>query len=154
MSKSLNVATESLQFISDKYDELIKRMEESERQRTLIMKENSVLKAELTKASTEIAALYHMVNEQEQYGRRDCLEFRGIPASNSHTPEQTDEIVIKISEAVGVKIQKEDISISHRLPALLREHCASIVFIAAAHNCESPPPKIAAAKNKRRRRQK
>jgi hypothetical protein len=67
MSKSLNVATESLQFISDKYDELIKRMEESERQRTLIMKENSVLKAELTKASTEITALHHMVNEQEQY---------------------------------------------------------------------------------------
>jgi chromosome segregation ATPase len=71
MSKSLNVATESLQFISNKYDELIKRMEESERQRTLIMKENSELKAELTKASTEIAALHHMVNEQ--YGRRETV---------------------------------------------------------------------------------
>jgi seryl-tRNA synthetase len=135
MSKSLNVATESLQFISDKYDELIKRMEESEQQRTLIMKENSELKAELTKVSTEIAALHHMVNEQEQYGRRDCLEFRGIPASNSYTPEQTDEIAIKISEAVGVKIQKEDISISLRLPA------RRLTFGQALSS--SPPPIIA-----------
>jgi hypothetical protein len=99
------------------------------------MKENSELKAELTKVSTEIAALHHMVNEQEQYGRRDCLEFRGIPASNSYTPEQTDEIAIKISEAVGVKIQKEDISISLRLPA------RRLTFGQALSS--SPPPIIA-----------
>ena len=57
-------------------------------------------------------------NEQEQYSRRECLEIQGIPlpSKDSQHIEDTNKIVIQVGELMGVQIQAEDISISHRLP--------------------------------------
>ena len=56
-----------------------------------------------------------MVNDLEQYSRRECLEIRGIPVlGNRPHEENTDNIVIKVAELIGVKINHEDISVSHR----------------------------------------
>ena len=58
------------------------------------------------------------LNDLEQYTRRDCLEIRGIPLlSTPMDLDQTDEVVLKIGEKMGVPIQKSDISISHRIPS-------------------------------------
>ena len=32
-------------------------------------------------------------------------------------PDQTDDVVLKLGEKIGVPIQKSDISISHRIPS-------------------------------------
>ena len=53
------------------------------------------------------------MDEQEQYGRRECLELRAIPTA---AKEDTDEIVQSIGSLIGVKIDDSDISISHRMP--------------------------------------
>ena len=55
----------------------------------------------------------------EQYTRRDCLEIiRGMPLpSTPMDMDQTDQVVLKIGEKMGVPIQKSDISISHRIPS-------------------------------------
>ena len=51
------------------------------------------------------------LNELEQYGRRDCLEIRGIPVQES---EDTDTIVCSAGNLVDVNFKTEDISVSHR----------------------------------------
>jgi hypothetical protein len=48
------------------------------------------------------------------YSRRDCLEFHGIPESHG---ENTDELVKRVGELVGVEVGQTDISVSHRLPS-------------------------------------
>ena len=52
------------------------------------------------------------MDEQEQYSRRVCLEIKGIAVDRD---EDTNEIVCKVADIMGISIQ-EDISISHRLP--------------------------------------
>ena len=49
----------------------------------------------------------------EQYTRRDCLEIRGIPVQQG---EDTNDIIIKLGSKIGVEVNKNDISVSHRLP--------------------------------------
>ena len=53
------------------------------------------------------------INDIEQYSRRDCIEIRGVPYSQD---ESTYDIVEKVGEIIGVELESDDISISHRLP--------------------------------------
>lgn len=55
------------------------------------------------------------VDDQEQYGRRECLELRGIPVSDS-LHENTDDLVQSVGKVLDIDIQDSDISVSHRLP--------------------------------------
>ena len=48
----------------------------------------------------------------EQYGCRDCLEFRGIPVS---VKEDTSDLICKVASLVGKEITAADISTSHRI---------------------------------------
>jgi len=73
-------------------------------------------------------------NEQEQYLRRECLEIQGIPLSpkDSQHIEDTNKIVIKVGELMGVQIEAEDISISHCLPISSKytgKRCFPAIFV-------------------------
>ena len=57
-------------------------------------------------------ALELSVNELEQYSRRPCLEFQGIPYTKDGS---TDELIIELAQKIGVNICNSDINISHRL---------------------------------------
>ena len=63
--------------------------------------------------SCDLATQRNIIDNLEQYSRRDCLEIRGIPES---TQESTDEIIMDLGLMIGVHIQHDDISTSHRLP--------------------------------------
>ena len=52
------------------------------------------------------------LNDLEQYGRRDCLEFRSIPVS---AKEDTSDLICKVESLAGVEITAADISTSHRI---------------------------------------
>ena len=52
-------------------------------------------------------------DEQEQYSRRECLEIHGIPKL---VKEDTNDLVVKVGSLINVKIDPNDISVSHRLP--------------------------------------
>ena len=53
-------------------------------------------------------------NEKNQYERRECLEIRGIPLTN--TVGNTDDIIKEVGKLVDVELVDQDISVSHRLP--------------------------------------
>ena len=66
-----------------------------------------------------------MVEEQEQYLRRDCLVISVIPK----TPEEnTEEIVKEVATLMDVDLDDSDISISHRLPTKSASSCPNIII--------------------------
>ena len=48
----------------------------------------------------------------EQYGRRQNLELHSIPKKEK---EDASEVVVNISDLLGVELNQSDISIAHRL---------------------------------------
>ena len=80
---------------------------------------NSQLKEELSQArdkikeqAEEIAELYDLQDELEQYTRKNSVDICGIP---ENACESTEEAVLKISKALNVTISSEDIEITHHL---------------------------------------
>ena len=61
----------------------------------------------------QIKALEKSMEEQEQYSRRECLRFYGIPEEHN---EDTDALIVKtVKERLNVTVQPRDIARSHRI---------------------------------------
>ena len=104
--------------LNTKYDQIVKTLKDLDEAKDKQIVENASLKAEILKSSNEVKLPKKSLNDLEQYTRRDCLEIRGIPLPSTPTDlDQTDEVVLQISEKIGVPMQKSDISISHRIPS-------------------------------------
>lgn len=103
---------QSIKFMSGKFDELKIKTSELEESNKIIRKENQHLQQELATLKNELKQQAIVIDNQEQYSRRECLEIRGIPVTRE---ENTSEIVQKIGKLVNVEINKADISISHRI---------------------------------------
>ena len=117
---SLDTLTKSVDFMSTKYDKLLQKVTVLEQANTKQSKKNkdleesnTKLKAEVTNLSDKLKVCKESLNNLEQYTRRECLEVSGIPELQD---ENTDELVIKVGSLMGVVINKEDISVSHRIP--------------------------------------
>ena len=72
---------------------------------------NAKLKAEVTNLSDKLKVCKESLNNLEQYTRRECLEVSGIPELQDENNQ-----VIKVGSLMGAVINKEDISVSHRIP--------------------------------------
>ena len=55
------------------------------------------------------------VNDLEQFGRRECLEFQGLAWNKN---EYTDDLILCVSKMVGVDLKAEEISVSHTVVCL------------------------------------
>ena len=54
-----------------------------------------------------------ILDEHEQYLRRECIEIKGIPENEE---EDTNDIVSQVAELMDIQVEDADISVSHRLP--------------------------------------
>ncbi|XP_028412491.1 uncharacterized protein LOC114535326 [Dendronephthya gigantea] len=88
-------------------------MEEEKRDLSI---ENSSLKTQVMDSVKEINIIKDKLNNLEQYIRRDCVEIRGIPNQGSESVRQTNEIVQRICEKIGLLVDCD--IISHRLPVI------------------------------------
>lgn len=102
----------SLSFLSAKYDELIAQATNMEASIKALNNENSMLKRDLANTKNENDVLKTTLDDLEQYGRRECVEIRGVPFV---VDENTNKIVIKQASKLGISISEADISIRHRL---------------------------------------
>jgi len=59
----------------------------------------------------EVADLYDLQDDLEQYTRKNSLEIHGVPES-AYT--STEEVVLKLARALNVDVSPEDIEISHK----------------------------------------
>lgn len=104
----------SLDFLSESYENLNKKVKNLSESNTLVDQENTRLGAKLRDTRNELEQIKETLNDMEQYIRRDCLEIRGVPL---HKDEDTNEIVRKVGHIMDLDIRPEDISVSHRLPS-------------------------------------
>ena len=51
----------------------------------------------------------------EQYQRKDSLRINGIPYAEGETNTQLEDKVINLADKIGVKLNRQDISVTHRL---------------------------------------
>ena len=105
---------ESQDFLSNKYDELKTEF----KQLNVINRKQETELCKLKNNSIEIKNNVNHEREKfenlEQYGRRQNLEFVGIPYEKN---ENLNQIFSDLAEKIGVPIKGEDISIPHRLKA-------------------------------------
>ena len=112
IGEKMESLVKSVEFISEKYDELLKKQQCMEEINKKLLEENNLLKSQVFNLGNQSKQFAETVNELEQYGRRDCLEVRGIPVQEG---ENTDDLVCSVASLVNVNINAEDISVSHRL---------------------------------------
>ena len=104
---------QSQQFLGKKYDELLQSLQATKQS---ISSTTSMVKTQQDAISSnceEIAKLQNLIDEHEQYSRRDCLEVIGIPKTPDEDPAH---LVAEVGKLVGMDIDERDISIAHRLP--------------------------------------
>ncbi|XP_077978266.1 uncharacterized protein LOC144433778 [Glandiceps talaboti] len=99
MENNIRELQKSITYVSNSFDDFAKQLQS-------LRNENKDLKDKLANTTKE-------VNELHQYTRRNTLEISGIPEDGN---EDTDNIVVKVAEIVGVNVSPDDIDISHRLP--------------------------------------
>ena len=98
---------------NEKYEEVMSMLAGGDVERKQIISENKILKSTVQMMESHVKQLRESINEMEQYSRRECLEIKGIPVTKD---ENTDELVTKVGELMGLSIKEEIISVSHRLP--------------------------------------
>ena len=79
------------------------------------MLESSLLLSRNTNSllTTKITRLECDLHRMEQYSRRECLEFVGIPAPVKD--DELEEKMIEILDSIGVACINDDIEACHRL---------------------------------------
>lgn len=108
--KSIEKAQE---FLSSKYDSVSQVLQSIKKQ--LASTEKSVIKQqdEMLKLQTKVSEVDAIVDELQQYSRRDCLEISGIPRLPNDEP---NKIIMELGDIIGVQMSESDISVAHRLP--------------------------------------
>ena len=86
MAYKINQMEESVEFCSNQYDEFHKTKGSLKQRFDKLEKENNMLETKLTKAVT-------LIDDQQQYSRRNCLLFHCVKEESS---EDTDNIVAEI----------------------------------------------------------
>lgn len=114
LKEKMNGVVHSLEFISSQYDDIKQRFDKQQEEIKGFQQENEYLKTEISRLMNEVRSYKNINNDLEQYTRRDCLEIKGIP---QQAGEDTDHIVKTLGTKMGIELNEDDISISHRLPA-------------------------------------
>ena len=73
----------------------------------LLEKENDLLKNQVYTLQNQVQQLSGSVNDLKQYGRRECLEIRGVPVQRD---EDIEELICSIADLVQVPITSQYIS--------------------------------------------
>ena len=67
---------------------------------------------ELQNQSAECEQLWENLDHLEQYSRKNSLEIHGVP-QDAYT--STEQVVIKVAEALNITVEPEEIEISHKI---------------------------------------
>ena len=104
--------------VNKTHEETNRRMSAMKKDFDSLCSESKILKDTIKELEGKVSALKSICNDHEQYSRRECLEIQGIPLppKGSTIRENTNELVLKVGNVMGVQINKDDISVSQRLP--------------------------------------
>ena len=114
LTKQVEDAMKNINFIREKYDEIIKLLKVSKEERKLLVTENKNLKAKFynRKMRSRYYSNLSTISTSILEGR-ECVEIRGLPIGSK---PNSNNLVLKIAEKIGIDIKESDISVSHVLP--------------------------------------
>lgn len=98
----------SVQFISDKFDQMKKELDSNKEKIVKLKSENEALKNDIRDISFRLNAL-------EQYTRQENVELSGIPENKSENIVKT---VMQLSKAVSFNLQENDVLSAFRIRKL------------------------------------
>ena len=101
---------ESQEFLSKRYEEQDRNIDEIKCTNSRLQKENEVLWSKLNSLTKGLAEEQVKRNNLKQYGRREMLEISGI---TQKTDENCINLVHKVCELASVDIKKKKIEIAH-----------------------------------------
>lgn len=99
----------SMDFMSSNFDNFNAKFNEI----NIALQNIDVLQKELTDLKKENQFLKQEIEDLQQYSRRNNIEINGIPERNG---ENVSNIVTKIAETLGVKLNESSIDDCHRVP--------------------------------------
>ena len=103
---------ESQEFLSKRYEEQDRNINEIKSTNSRLQKENEVLWSKINSIIKGLAEEQVKRNNLEQYDRREMLEISGIPQK---TDENCIDLVHKVCALASVDIKKKKIEIAHRM---------------------------------------
>lgn len=66
-------------------------------------------------SANDLKSVQKSLNDLKQCTRRDCVEIRGILLPEESQEEDTNDIVLQLSQKMGIPLERKDISVSHRI---------------------------------------
>ena len=104
--KAVGDLSESIKFMSDKFDEFEKERQEQKK----VIEE---LRGEVSSLNEKLNGFTEQVDRQEQYSRRNCLLIHGITEGNQ---ENTDDLALEIfREKLDIELTQRDLDRTHRI---------------------------------------
>ena len=113
LSELLKEALAMVKSLSTKYEKMEESLGALQEENEVLKEEYASLKSQLLSSANDLKSAQKSLNDLERYTRRDCLEIRGIPLSEESQAEDTNEIVLQLSQKMGIPLERNDISVSH-----------------------------------------
>ncbi|EDO44069.1 predicted protein, partial [Nematostella vectensis] len=110
--KKIDEIEASQKFLASQYDKVLSNLQGTNRSVQDMNANIQHVTQDLIETKEWLDELDSRLDEQQQYGRRDCLEFVGIPKVDNDDPVK---LVIETAALAGVEVKEDDISIAHRL---------------------------------------
>ena len=103
----------SISFLRQQYEDFRKEISVIKNDNKTLTEEKIALKLDLQDPHRKLSIQEKLLDDAEQYSRRDCLEIGGIPIQESE--ENTNSIVQAVGYFIGVPTPDAEISVSHPL---------------------------------------
>ena len=102
-----------------------------------LKEEISSLRQTIREKDDIINDLTNRLDALEQYTRRNSVRITGIPETSGQEKEDTDTVVMKVGEALGLEIKPEMIDRSHRIGKPGMQPCRPIIVKFASYRYKS-----------------
>lgn len=125
MAELSSKVKKSVQTISELRDPGAVREVVSQLMSNSLFKDTLLSSLGITALHEQIKSLEHRIDDMEQYSRRNCLKFRGIPESER---ENTDKLILDAcNDTLGVMVTESDISRTHRVGPINKSYPRDII---------------------------
>ena len=90
--------------MTSKIDSLAKKNEELTSHVSVAQNASKILKEAFKTTSSKLVELERQHHKLEQYTRRECLDFSGIP--NSVAPKDLENFILRLLQEIGINLDK------------------------------------------------
>ena len=114
LSTKCNEIEQSQNFLSDQYDTILQNLQATNLSIQNTEKDIQQLQHQMSNNENRSTMQDEQIDDVQQYLRRDCVEITGIPVTSQ---DNAKSIAMEVGDLMGVRVEENDISTAHRLPA-------------------------------------